>query len=650
MWVKRPPAGVVDTPAMGLDPRCVRLFALLSTVLVISGCQVPEPILSSTEQLAVLTTPATSFTFASTEVGVTSAPTSILVRPAGNPSLESYDEVTAVTASCPDFVVTASGLPAAVYRTVICDTCGGGTCQVAAAAPICYTDEYVTYSFDAAFRPTIAGSTSCVVTITTNGSTTRTVTLFGTGTVPPIDIDVQPTSVAFGDVRRNTASTPATISVRNLGGSPLSISSVTVSPATFAITSGPVGGTTVSAGGMQPYAVTCNPTAVGGITGMVRVNSNDPTTPVVNVPVSCNGIDSNLDISPSPSAITTTRVGEPRTHTITLTNSGTASMTIQSVALTGTDLTMVTTPPAGTILAAGASTMAQVRFGATASGDVSGMAVVTYDGAQVRSVPITARALSTSMALTPDGAVDLGPVCVGQMTDQTFTIIANDQASFRINTISTPDAPFALAAPTLPLTVQGAGASMATFDVTVSPTTAGPVAASMMLTTDIPGAAPRTIELRAEGLPAGLSGTPALLDFGSSPLEVTTLGEQVSITNCSTSPVTLTNARLEGTDASEFAIVLPPSSLTVPPSSTLTWLVVMAPRAVGVKQAQFTVDHPDGSVSVEISGEGLGELAPTEPVEPGKGSYYGCSASGSAAHAWPLALLFVLVLRRRRRR
>ena len=652
VWVQGPPAGVIDTPATGLDPLSVRLFSLMLCVLVISGCQVGDELnLSSTEQLAVNTTPATTVTFASTQVGSTSAPSTIIVKPAGLPSIESYDEVTAVTASCPDFIVTAPGLPAPVYRTVICDqTCPFPPCPLEfAAPPNCYTDEYVTYPFDAAFRPTIPGNTSCVVTITTNNTTTRTVTLVGMGTVPPIDIDVQPTSVAFGDVRRNTASTPATISVRNLGGSPLSIMSVTISPPAFAITSGPVGGATVAASSMQPYSITCNPTAIGGISGALTIQSNDTSTPTVTVPVSCNGIDSNLDITPSPSAIPTTRVGEPLTHTISLKNSGTASMTIQSFALTGTDLTMVAAPPAGTVLAAGASTMAQVRFGATASGDVSGMAVVTYDNAQVRSVPITGRALATSMALTPDGVVDLGPVCVSQMTDQTFTIIANDQAAFKISAISTPDAPFTLVAPALPLVVQGAGASMATFDVNVAPTEAGPVTATMTLTTDIPGATPRTIELHAEGLPAGLSGTPSLLDFGSSALEVTTLGEEISVTNCSTSPVMVMNPRIEGTDASEFAIVLPPASLTVPPSGTIKWLVVMAPRTVGVKQALFTIDLPDGSVSVEIAGEGLGELPPVDTDDAGRPSYYACSTTGSAAHAWPFALALVLVLRRRRR-
>ncbi|MBA3456055.1 MAG: choice-of-anchor D domain-containing protein, partial [Deltaproteobacteria bacterium] len=596
------------------------------------------------------TSPATSFTFAATQVGSTSAPTSITVRPGGLASSESYDDVTAVSAPCPDFVVNAFYLPAPVYRTVICDdTCGGGgICQTQLAAPLCYTDEYVTYSFDAAFRPTVAGDSSCVVTITTNGATTRTITLFGSGSVPPIDIDVQPTSVAFGDVRRGTASTATTVSVRNLGGSALTVTGATITGA-FVITSGPTAGTTIQPGATQPYTVTCNPTAVGGSSGALTITSNDPATPSVNVPVSCNGIDSNLDITPSPSTIPTTRVGEPQLAALTLRNSGAAAMTINSVVLSGTDITMVTAPPAGTVLGAGLSTPLQVRFGATASGDAVGMAVVTYDGGQVRSVPIAARALNTSMAMTPDGAVDLGPVCIGQTKDQEFSIIANDQGPFQINEVIAPDAPFEVkGVPVLPIPVQGAGATKVRFVMTAAPTTAGPSTSSMTIKTDIPAALPREIALSVEGLPAGLTGTPALLDFGSTPTEVTTLGENVQVTNCSTAPAVLMNARLEGPDASEFAIVLPPTSSTIPASGTASWLVVMAARATGIKNATFIVDGPDGPVSVELTGEGLGDVGPDLTGERTP-SYYACSAAGSATSAWPLAVVLALVFRRRRR-
>ena len=53
-----------------------------------------------------------------------------------------------------------------------------------------------------------------------------------------------------------------------------------------------------------------------------------------------------------------------------------------------------------------------------------------------RSAQLAAQALGTSMSVTPDGDIDFGPVCSGQTKDQAFTIIGNDEGSFKVNAIS----------------------------------------------------------------------------------------------------------------------------------------------------------------------------------------------------------------------
>ncbi len=619
--------------------------ATLGALGALGACQAPGPDVSSTEQLSVLTSPATSFTFANTQVGQTSAATDIIIKPGGSGSVASYDDVTTITASCPDFVISAVGLPAPVYRTVICTTCALQC--VPAALPVCYTDEYVTYTFTAAFHPNVAVPSSCVVNITTNNATTRTITLYGTGTAPPIDIDVQPTSVAFGQVRRNSGSTPANIAVGNIGGATMTVSSVAVG-GPFAITVGPTGSYTVGAGAVQGYEVTCNPTTLGALSGTFVVNSDDPVTPTVSVPLSCSGIDSALDINPNPIQIPTTRVGEPRTQSITLTNSGTANMMLQSVALTGTDMQMISAPPANTALAPGASATAQVRFGATASGQVTGMIAVGYDNLS-RSGSISANALDTSMSLTPDGTVDLGPVCVGQSKDQSFTVRANAAGSFKITSLGSPAMPFSLAGPALPATVSGGGVNAVTFTVKTAPTTTGVATSSVAVGTDIPGGMARDIELSVEGLPAGVSPTPAELDFGTTMINSTTIGQNVQITNCSTGPVTLANARLEGTDAADFAIVQAPPSLSVAPTAQIAWLIVAQPHSAGAKTASFVVDGPDGPVSSALLAEGLSEGGVDDPSAGDPGSYYTCS-TGSPAASWPVTIALGALLVRRRRR
>lgn len=623
----------IDLWGVGIDPRGVRRPWLF--VVVLASCQ-QAPELSTTAQDLVNVSPAT-FDFGALEVGMTSAPRTINVNPAAG---EQSDVITSITESCPDFFVTANGLPADVYRV-----CEFGIPQ-AAPAP-CTTTDLQSYSFTAQFQPNIGGATSCVVTVALANGATRTVTLSGTGTIPPIRIDVAPSSVPFGDVRRNTTSGTGEIVVRNLGGQNLTVTSVTTS-AGFAITSGPAS-TVLGPSGAQPYGVVCQPTAVGGLAGSFIVQSNDPVNPTMTIPLSCNGIDSNLDISPSPLTLPTTRVGEPVEQDVQLINSGAAPMTLESVALTSTDLELVSAPGAGTVLAgSGGSAAVRIRFAAAAAASAEGTLTMNYDGGQTRTSQISARALLTSMALTPDGAVDLGPVCVGQTKSQPFTIVANADAGFQVNAISSPDEPFTVVSPSLPAGLTGSGGNTLAFEVSAAPTSPGIATSLLTVSTDIPGAAPREITLSATALAEGVSGTPEELDLGSQPLEVTTIGQEVKVANCTAAATTLANARIEGDAAASFAIVQQPPSATLAASGVAAWLVVFTPRTLGPVEATFSVDHDGGTTSIRLVGEGLGDDV-LGGGDGGPPSYYSCSTGGAPAALW-IALAFVFVVRRRRTR
>jgi uncharacterized protein (TIGR03382 family) len=325
-----------------------------------------------------------------------------------------------------------------------------------------------------------------------------------------------------------------------------------------------------------------------------------------------------------------------------------ASMQLESISVTGTDLQMMGTPPSPGAYPPGNIGTVNVGFAASAKGTVSGSLTVTYDGGQVRSIPISARALGTSMALTPDGDVDFGPVCAGQTKQQTFTLLANDEASFQVSQLGGAIEPFTVTAPTLPASVSGGGASQVAFTVTAAPLVPGVQSSNLSLVTDIPGAPARSINMTVDALDAGVSPSPSMLDFGSTPENTTTLGQPVHLSNCSASAITSMNARIEGVDAAEFAIVAAPTGATIPPTGLASWLVVLSANSVGLKHAEFVVDYDGGTARVPLDGEGLGEL----PSMAGSGeelSYYGCATTGASGGA-PLALLALGLVRRRRRR
>ncbi|MGN6103998.1 MAG: choice-of-anchor D domain-containing protein [Kofleriaceae bacterium] len=608
-------------------------------LLVVVGCQASQPDLSSTEQLIVSVSP-TSRDFGTITVGQASAPATITINPGLN---NSYDVVSSITESCPNFSVDAPYLPAEVYRECIG---GGGEVPLATGSntnlvqpPICTETIYVNYQFTATFHPTVAGPQSCVVTISLNsGTSSKIVTLSGTGQPPPIDIDTSPGALQFGDVRINTASNEATLAVRNLGSATLVVGSASVSggysmmgPSSFQV--GP--------GGQTNLGVTCHPSGLGPLNGQLVLQSNDPATPTVTVPLSCNGVDSNLAIQPSPAVFPITRVGEPVQQTIRLVNTGGASTGVQSVDLAGTGLALVN-PISPATLGPGEGIDVLVAFDAAAQGETSAtLQVATSEGP--RSAQVSARAVLSTMAINPDGAVSFGPVCVGQSSQHPFTVLGNSDGGFAIDTISTPAAPFGVAPPALPAVVLGAGANQVVFSVSAAPTEVGPFTSELVVDTDIPGEPPRTIVLSVEGLPEGVSATPVELDLGGHPLDVTSFGQPLQLTNCTPDPTTFSNPRLEGPDAAEFAIVAQPSSSMIGANQTVEWLVVLSPRSVGPKQATFLVDHPGGTATISLVGEGLGRLAGGGVI-----SYYACSA-GSATAAWPVALAFVFVARRRRR-
>jgi hypothetical protein len=652
--------------------------ALSLLVLVLGGaCTASLPTADTTSEL--VGAPEGTTTFPSTQVGDTSAAQTYYMyeTTTGTVGLHS-DTISSIAYSCPDFTVNwAAGTASddcilecigsgselerpdtdqATLSSTRAGTQAGPDSRGSIKIPICEGGDQIVctqdsvYSFSATFHPTVAATVSCVLTITST-SQTQTLTLSGTGTAPPIDITASPGSIAFGGVRVSTDSSAVAVTVTNSGGSTGTVSSVAVTSG-FAITAGTTTSHTIAANTSETYDVVCEPgTTVGAFAGTLTIANNGPT-PTISIPLSCTGTNASLSASPSPAVLPTTRVGEPEQQTITITNVGTASATIQSVTITG--VTEVSAPAANSTLAVSGSAQVVVSYPATMAGTVSGSVTVDYDSGSTIDIPIAGQALATSLSLTPDGTVDFGPVCAGSTKSQSFALIANEAGSFKLTALSMPTSPFTLTSPTLPASVAGNAANTVTFGVTAAPSAAGTATSTLQLTTDIPNSQPHAVSLAVIGLPAGVTGTPAKLDAGPAPVKTTTLAQPVNVTNCGDSAITITSATITGPDAASFAIVVPPSSTQIAPATTATWQVVMNSQLPGTLQATFEAVYSGGSVTVALTGEpflpgGGSGGGPGSDTGPEKSSYYAC-AVGAPAAVWPLVLALFVVQRRRRRR
>jgi len=590
------------------------------------------------------TVPLQDYNFGDVQVHTVSAPRTFTISPASGAQ---SNQVTSITESCPDFAITATGLPATVSN--VCT--GGSSCPSWVAT---------TYSFSAVFTPAVAMQVSCVVTVTID-STPTTFTLTGRGTEPTIRFTVSPAATLdLGQVRTGDTSAAASVLVRNFGSGPqpMTVSSVAFDAPSlakgFRIASGTTTSHVVAAnGGSDPYTVTCAPTATGAATGSLTINTDDPATPTASIAVSCTGITSNLVFLPSSPALLAgaqaqkaTRVGEPINVPVTLRNSGTASMTINSLTVAGGQLTLVTGPAAGAVLAVGASTNAVLRFEATTAVDQGtlGTLTVNHDNNQVRSINVLGAALATTMSISPDGAVNLGPVCIGNTTSKSFFVLKNNPGTFKITAIAPPAPPFLLDGmlPTAgPLDVDTNAVS---FSASVTPTEPSELASTFAVTTDIPNEPPRVISLSAIGLPSGVTPTPETLELGTVSVGAMSIGQMVTLTNCGTGPLTLLETLIVGPNQDDFEIATSPTTSTIAAGESAVYVVVAHPNNAGSLTATMQIRYDSGMAEVPLIGSGTGE-DPNRIVEPS--TYYSCSA-GTGQAAWPIGLALLVLVRRRR--
>jgi hypothetical protein len=134
------------------------------------------------------------------------------------------------------------------------------------------------------FTPSAAGARSASITITDNGNNSpQSVSLAGTGTLPPPNVTLAPSSVGFGNQTVNTTSGSQAITVTNSGPSPLSISAIAVTgtnPGDFAQTNNcPISPATIAVSGFCTVNVTFTPLVSNLRSAAITITGNGNGSP-----------------------------------------------------------------------------------------------------------------------------------------------------------------------------------------------------------------------------------------------------------------------------------------------------------------------------------------------------------------------------------
>jgi len=259
------------------------------------------------------------------------------------------------------------------------------------------------------FSPTSAGAQSGSLIITdTAPNSPETVTLSGTGVAPTLT--VLPATLSFGSIA--------------VGGSPSAAQTVTVtntSTVSATIINVLVGGTnagdfsqTNTCGGPLAAGANCTasvqfaPTAAGSRSGTLTVTSNASGSPQ-SITMTGTGVNPTLTASPNPLAFGNypINIGPSPAFPVTITNSSTATITIASATLGGTnasDFAVGSASTCGGPLAPNATCVESIQFAPAAAGARSATLTVTYDTNNLTLVvPITGTGVTDALNLQISG-------------------------------------------------------------------------------------------------------------------------------------------------------------------------------------------------------------------------------------------------------
>jgi hypothetical protein len=149
-----------------------------------------------------------------------------------------------------------------------------------------------------------------------------------------------------------------------------------------------------------------------------------------------------------------------------------------------------------------------------------------------------------------------------------------------------------------------------TVSVTFKPTAGGPRSAELRVSDDALGS-PQAVPLTGRG--AGVSVSPASLNFGSVPVGSTSAPSGVTFTNLGAAPVHVWGTAIVGTNPGDFSRInscpLPPATLAAGAHCAIT--VRFTPSTATARSASLMISHDGGASpsSVSLSGTGTAPLS-----------------------------------------
>lgn len=537
---------------------------------------------------AVAALAPTSLAFATTNVGSSSAAQAITLSNSGNAAL------------------TVSSLSASSGFNLSGGTCAAGS-SVAAGASCT-----VNLTFSPANAGTVNGSLSIV-----HSAGSSTAALSGSGVALSPNALVSPASLSFTQVVASK-STAQTVTLSNTGTATLSIASLSLSgtdAGDFLIASGG----TCAAGGSVAIGASCTvmlqfaPILAGTKTALLNLASNASPATVSLAGTATASPQALLSLNASSLSFgAQTLSSTSASQTLTLSNSGSATLLLSSLTLSGSnpgDFAIAGTCAANASIAAGASCTLITSFTPQLLGNRSASLTIASNASNGSAV-IT---LGGSGAATPAAAVSLSPastdfgaVTIGATGSRSVTLLNSGNATLNLGAISVSGNGFS--------GINNCGATLAAgnscnLSLAFAPSSAAAYSGTASISSNATGS-PHLLALSGSG---SLAPLPVLAwqgaapnNFGGIAVGFRSATQAFTLINQGPGAVTLNGVSTQGGNAGEFVLggsCVANQTLAVNANCTVT--VLFAPAAAGSRSTSLNIQS-SGSNPTALALAGTG--------------------------------------------
>ncbi|WP_161554292.1 beta strand repeat-containing protein [Stenotrophobium rhamnosiphilum] len=593
-----------------------------------ASLQIPSDSNNGTQQVSlsgigiapVASATPTSLTFGDQLLGATSTAKAVMVTNTGSSPL-TVGTLSFSGASAADFVISSNACTTAVAV--------GANCTI-----------------NVTFNPTAVGSRVASLQIPSDANNgTQTVSLTGTGTAPIASMT--PSSLTFGNQLLSTTSTARSLTVTNSGTAPLTVGSVGIggiNPGDYTIFANTCTGA-VAVSQSCTISVTFAPTVTSSRSATLQV-STDAATGTQWIALSGTGIAPLISVAPTSNAfggvlINTTSA----TKIFTVTNTGTAPLTVGMLSLSGAN--------ASDFTIANADCTGALSVGSNCTISVTFHPVVT--GARIANLQIQSDANNGAQLIALTG-MGIAPAASATPTSLAFgnQLLATTSVAKIVTVTNTGSAPLAVGAPTLSGANAGdftfvgntcsgavAAAQTCSISITFTPGVTGSRSATLTIPSDATNGA-QTVSLSGTGTLPAASVAPSSISFGNQLVGSPSSSQSVTVTNTGTAPLHVGTLSFSGTNAGNYAVANNGCSSAVEPSATCTLTVTFNPSVMDSSSATLNIvsDATNGTQTVSLSGTGIAPMVTIYPSTRDFGlvlvslssnpMYYGVKNSGTA--------------------